>query len=220
MKTLWLAPSILSADFFKIGEEIKDVLEAGGDIIHFDVMDNHYVPNLTFGPMVLKSIRNNGISSIIDVHLMVSPVDDLIVQFSKSGADFITIHPESTNHLDRSLNLIKSCGCKVGLGINPATSLHVLEYVIEKLDVILLMSVNPGFSGQEFIPSTFKKLLEVRKLINDINPNILLEVDGGINLKNIRQIASYGVNIFVIGSAIFKSKNYKKTIKNMRSELN
>ncbi|ANF17236.1 ribulose-phosphate 3-epimerase [Buchnera aphidicola (Schlechtendalia chinensis)] len=218
MKIL-LAPSILSADCSRIGEEIKNVLKSGGDIIHFDVMDNHYVPNLTFGPMVLQSIRNFGITSIIDVHLMVTPVDSLIVQFSKAGADFITIHPESTNHLDRSLELIKSCGCKAGIAINPATSLGVLEYVIEKLDIILLMSVNPGFSGQEFIPSTFKKLLKVRKLIDKSNRKIFLEVDGGINLTNIQKVASYGANILVIGSAIFKSKSYLKTIKEMRDQL-
>ncbi|QCI23490.1 ribulose-phosphate 3-epimerase [Buchnera aphidicola] len=220
METSWLAPSILSADFSRLGDEIRNVLEAGGDIIHFDVMDNHYVPNLTFGPMVLKSIRNYGITSIIDVHLMVSPVDDLIVQFSDAGADFITIHPESTNHLHRSLNLIKSCGCKVGLGINPATSLNILEYVMDQLDIILLMSVNPGFSGQNFIPSTFKKLLQVRKLIDNSHKNVLLEVDGGINLDNLKEIASFGVNIFVVGSAIFKAKNYKKIINDMRHKLN
>ncbi|WP_154017318.1 ribulose-phosphate 3-epimerase [Buchnera aphidicola] len=219
MMKILLAPSILSADCSRIGEEIKNVLKSGGDIIHFDVMDNHYVPNLTFGPMVLQSIRNFGITSIIDVHLMVTPVDSLIVQFSKAGADFITIHPESTNHLDRSLELIKSCGCKAGIAINPATSLGVLEYVIEKLDIILLMSVNPGFSGQEFIPSTFKKLLKVRKLIDKSNRKIFLEVDGGINLTNIQKVASYGANILVIGSAIFKSKSYLKTIKEMRDQL-
>ncbi|XBC38136.1 MAG: ribulose-phosphate 3-epimerase [Buchnera aphidicola (Floraphis choui)] len=220
MKTVWLAPSILSANFSKLGEEIKHVLEAGSDIIHFDVMDNHYVPNLTFGPMVLKSIRGYGIKSIIDVHIMASPVDDLIIQFSEAGADFITIHPDSTNHLDRSLSLIKSCGCKVGLGINPATTLNILEYVIDKLDMILLMSVNPGFSGQKFIPTIFKKLSQTRKLIDDSKRNILLEVDGGITLNNLQKIALYGVNIFVIGSAIFQSKNYKETIKNMRDVLN
>ncbi|XBC39187.1 MAG: ribulose-phosphate 3-epimerase [Buchnera aphidicola (Nurudea shiraii)] len=220
MKTILLAPSILSANFANLGEDIQNILKAGGDIIHFDVMDNHYVPNLTFGPMVLKSIRSYGITSIIDVHLMVDPVDDLIVKFAEAGADFITIHPESTKHLDRSLNLIKSFGCKVGIGINPTTTLHVLDYIIEKLDIILLMSVNPGFSGQEFIPITFKKLLQVRQLIDNSNRKILLEIDGGINLNNIKKVASYGVNIFVIGSAIFGSKNYKETIKNIRFELN
>ncbi|XBC37620.1 MAG: ribulose-phosphate 3-epimerase [Buchnera aphidicola (Meitanaphis elongallis)] len=220
MKSFWLAPSILSANFARLGEDIKNVLEAGGDIIHFDVMDNHYVPNLTFGPMVLKSIRNYGITSVIDVHLMVAPVDDLIVKFSEAGANFITIHPESTNHLDRSLNLIKNCGCKVGLGINPATTLNILEHVMDKLDIILLMSVNPGFSGQQFIPTMYKKLLQARKLIDDSRLNILLEVDGGINLKNFKKVASCGVDIFVIGSSIFLSKNYKKTIEDMRRILN
>lgn len=219
MKTIWLAPSILSANFARLGEEITSVLEAGGDIIHFDVMDNHYVPNLTLGPMVLKSIRNYGITSIIDVHIMADPVDELIIQFSKAGADFITIHPESTNHLDRSLNLIRNCGCKVGLAINPSTTLDVLEYVMDKLDMIVVMSVNPGFSGQQFIPIIFKKLLEVRKLIDNSHRNILLEIDGGINLSNLKTIASYGVNIFVIGSVIFSSKNYKQIIKDIRYQI-
>ncbi|XBC40707.1 MAG: ribulose-phosphate 3-epimerase [Buchnera aphidicola (Nurudea yanoniella)] len=220
MKIMWLAPSILSANFARLGEDIKNVLQAGGDIIHFDVMDNHYVPNLSFGPMVLKSIRRYGIKSIIDVHLMVEPVDDLIIRFAEAGADFITIHPESTKHLDRSLSLIKSLGCKVGLGINPATTLNVLTHIIDKLDIILLMSVNPGFSGQKFIPTTFEKLLKVRKLIDNSNKKILLEIDGGINLNNLKKVASFGVNIFVIGSAIFESQDYKKTIEDMRLQLN
>ncbi|XBC42767.1 MAG: ribulose-phosphate 3-epimerase [Buchnera aphidicola (Kaburagia rhusicola ensigallis)] len=220
MKTIWLAPSILSANFVRLGEEITSVLGAGGDIIHFDVMDNHYVPNLTFGPMVLKSIRNNGITSIIDVHIMADPVDELIIQFSKAGANFITIHPESTNHLDRSLNLIRNCGCKVGLAINPSTTLDVLEYVMDKLDMIVVMSVNPGFSGQQFIPIIFKKLLEVRKLIDNSHRNILLEIDGGINLSNIKKVASHGVNVFVLGSVIFSSKNYTQIIKDLRYQIN
>ena len=219
MKDFLIAPSILSADFARLGEEVTSVLDAGADVVHFDVMDNHYVPNLTIGPMVCSALRNHGITAPIDVHLMVSPVDQMIVDFAKAGASYITFHPEATSHIDRSLQLIRDHGCKAGLVFNPATPLHCLEYLMDKLDVILLMSVNPGFGGQKFIPSTLRKLTQVRKLIDESGHKIRLEVDGGVCVQNIRKIAEAGADMFVAGSAIFNSDDYAETIKAMRSEL-
>jgi len=219
MKDFLIAPSILSADFARLGEEVTSVLEAGADVVHFDVMDNHYVPNLTIGPMVCGALRNHGITAPIDVHLMVSPVDQMIVDFAKAGASYITFHPEATGHIDRSLQLIRDHGCKAGLVFNPATPLHCLEYLMDKLDVILLMSVNPGFGGQKFIPSTLRKLTQVRKLIDESGHKIRLEVDGGVGVQNIREIAEAGADMFVAGSAIFNSEDYVETIKAMRNEL-
>lgn len=219
MKDFLIAPSILSADFARLGEEVTSVLEAGADVVHFDVMDNHYVPNLTIGPMVCGALRNHGITAPIDVHLMVSPVDQMIVDFAKAGASYITFHPEATGHIDRSLQLIRDHGCKAGLVFNPATPLHCLEYLMDKLDVILLMSVNPGFGGQKFIPSTLRKLTQVRKLIDESGHKIRLEVDGGVGVQNIREIAEAGADTFVAGSAIFNSEDYAETIKAMRNEL-
>ena len=219
MKDYLIAPSILSADFARLGEEVTSVLEAGADVVHFDVMDNHYVPNLTIGPMVCGALRNHGITAPIDVHLMVSPVDQMIVDFAKAGASYITFHPEATGHIDRSLQLIRDHGCKAGLVFNPATPLHCLEYLMDKLDVILLMSVNPGFGGQKFIPSTLRKLTQVRKLIDESGHKIRLEVDGGVGVQNIREIAEAGADMFVAGSAIFNSEDYAETIKAMRNEL-
>lgn len=219
MKKFLILPSILSADFSRLGEDVEKSLRAGGDIVHFDVMDNHYVPNLTIGPMVLCSLRKYNIKALIDVHLMVKPVDNLIPVFAKSGANFITFHPEATNHIDRTLTLIKEHGCKAGLAFNPSTSLNFLDYTINKLNLILLMSVNPGFSRQTFIYSTLKKINQVRKIIDKSERNILLAVDGGINSTNILDVASAGADTFVIGSAIFESKNYFKTINNLRSQL-
>ena len=218
MKDFLIAPSILSADFARLGEEVTSVLEAGADVVHFDVMDNHYVPNLTIGPMVCGALRNHGITAPIDVHLMVSPVDQMIVDFAKAGASYITFHPEATGHIDRSLQLIRDHGCKAGLVFNPATPLHCLEYLMDKLDVILLMSVNPGFGGQKFIPSTLRKLTQVRKLIDESGHKIRLEVDGGVGVQNIREIAEAGADMFVAGSAIFNSEDYAETIKAMRNE--
>lgn len=219
MKKFFLASSILSADFARLGDETKKVLNAGVDMIHFDVMDNHFVPNLTMGPMVLRSLRQYKILAEIDVHLMTKPVDNLIPQFALAGANYITVHPESTDHLDRTLDLIKSHGCKVGLGFNPATPIGFLDYVMDKLDMILLMSVNPGFGGQDFIPSALEKLREIRKKIDNSAYNILLAIDGGIKVNNIANIALAGANVFIVGSAIFNSNNYQKTIRNMHDEL-
>ncbi|MDF1766994.1 MAG: ribulose-phosphate 3-epimerase [Gammaproteobacteria bacterium] len=219
MTDFLIAPSILSADFARLGDEVNAVLDAGADVVHFDVMDNHYVPNLTIGPMVCSALRKHGITAPIDVHLMVSPVDQLIVDFAKAGASYITFHPEASGHVDRSLQLIRDNGCKAGLVFNPATPLHCLEYLMDKLDVILLMSVNPGFGGQKFIPSTLRKLTQVRKLIDESGHKIRLEVDGGVGVNNIREIAEAGADMFVAGSAIFNSDDYASTIAAMRSEL-
>ncbi|QJC31772.1 ribulose-phosphate 3-epimerase [Enterobacteriaceae endosymbiont of Donacia tomentosa] len=220
MEKFLISASILSANFAYLGKEINDVIKSGADIIHFDVMDNHYVPNLTIGPLVLKSLREYGIKALIDVHLMSQPVDDLIMNFAIAGANIISFHPESTKHIDRSISLIKEHGCKVGLAFNPSTPLYYLDYLIDELDLILVMSVNPGFEGQTFLPYIFKKISKVKKIINKRKRKILLEVDGGINLENIKKIATFGANIFVIGSAIFKSQfSYKETIRNIRIEL-
>ncbi len=214
-----IAPSILSANFACLGEEVDNVLAAGADVVHFDVMDNHYVPNLTIGPMVCKALRDHGVTAPIDVHLMVSPVDRMIEDFAKAGATYITFHPEASDHIDRSIQLIKNAGCKAGLVFNPATPLHYLDYVLDKLDVILLMSVNPGFGGQSFIPSTLDKLKQVRKLIDDSGFDIRLEVDGGVKIDNIAEIAAAGADMFVAGSAIFNSDDYQTTITAMRAEI-
>ena len=215
----FIAPSILSADFAKLGEEVDNVLVSGADIVHFDVMDNHYVPNLTIGPLVCDALRSHGVTAPIDVHLMVKPVDRIIPDFAKAGASYITFHPEASEHIDRTIGLIKESGCKVGLVFNPATSLHYLEHVIEQLDMVLLMSVNPGFGGQSFIPSSLEKLRIVRRMIDDRNLSTRLEIDGGVKTNNIREIASAGADTFVAGSAIFNTENYKSTIDEMRSEL-
>lgn len=214
-----IAPSILSADFARLGEEVDAVLAAGADVIHFDVMDNHYVPNLTIGPMVCKALRTYGVKAPIDVHLMVSPVDQMIQDFAKAGASIITFHPEATHHVDRSLQLIRDLGCQAGLVFNPATPLDCLQYLMDKLDVILLMSVNPGFGGQKFIPSTLRKLAQVRKLIDESHHPIRLEVDGGVTVQNIAEIARAGADMFVAGSAIFNTDDYAATIAAMRAEL-
>ncbi|MFC4259884.1 ribulose-phosphate 3-epimerase [Marinobacter lacisalsi] len=214
-----IAPSILSADFARLGEEVDNVLAAGADIVHFDVMDNHYVPNLTIGPMVCEALRKHGVTAPIDVHLMVSPVDDLIGMFSDAGASYITFHPEASNHIDRSLQLIRDGGCKAGLVFNPATPLSYLDYVMDKVDMILLMSVNPGFGGQKFIPGTLDKLREARKRIDDSGRDIRLEIDGGVKTDNIREIAAAGADTFVAGSAIFNTDDYKATIDAMRAEI-
>jgi ribulose-phosphate 3-epimerase len=219
MTDFWIAPSILSADFARLGAEVDAVLAAGADIVHFDVMDNHYVPNLTIGPMVCQALRKYGITAPIDVHLMVSPVDQLINDFAKAGASYITFHPDASTHVDRSLQLIQDAGCKGGLVLNPHVGIESLKYVLDKVDMILLMSVNPGFGGQKFIPSTIDKIREVRALIDASGLDIRLEVDGGISAKNIREIAAAGADTFVAGSAIFNQPDYKAVIDAMRSEL-
>ena len=215
----FIAPSILSADFAKLGEEVDNVLASGADIVHFDVMDNHYVPNLTIGPLVCDALRSHGVTAPIDVHLMVKPVDRIIPDFAKAGASYITFHPEASEHIDRTVALIKEQGCKAGLVFNPATPLHYLDHVIDQLDMVLLMSVNPGFGGQSFIPSSLEKLRVVRKMIDDKSLGTRLEIDGGVKTDNIRDIASAGADTFVAGSAIFNTDNYKSTIEAMRSEL-
>lgn len=214
-----IAPSILSADFARLGEEVDNVLAAGADVVHFDVMDNHYVPNLTIGPMVCEALRKHGVTAPIDVHLMVTPVDDLIRMFIDAGASYITFHPEASQHIDRSLQLIRDGGCKAGLVFNPATPLHHIDHVMDKLDMILLMSVNPGFGGQKFIPGTLDKLRQARRRIDESGYDIRLEIDGGVNTGNIREIAEAGADTFVAGSAIFNTNNYKATIDGMRAEL-
>jgi len=219
MKNFLIAPSILSANFASLGQEVDAVLAAGADVIHFDVMDNHYVPNLTIGPMICKALRDHGVTAPIDVHLMVRPVDHMINEFAKAGASMITFHAEASDHVDRSLQLIKEHGLKAGLVLNPATPLHHLDYVMDKLDMILLMSVNPGFGGQSFIPSTLQKLRDVRKLIDASGRDIILEIDGGVKVDNIREIAEAGADMFVAGSAIYGQEDYKKVIDEMRSEL-
>ena len=215
-----IAPSILSADFARLGEEVDAVLEAGADWVHFDVMDNHYVPNLTIGPMVCKALRNYGVTAPIDVHLMVKPVDSLIEDFAKAGATFITFHPEASDHVHRSLQLVKSLGCKTGLVLNPETSLDLLDSCWDRLDMVLLMSVNPGFGGQDFIPSVLDKISVLRKTIDQKKLNIRLEVDGGIKLDNIAEVANAGADTFVSGSGIFGEKSYQDVISKMRQSLN
>jgi ribulose-phosphate 3-epimerase len=217
--TPFIAPSILSADFARLGEEVNAVLDAGADIIHFDVMDNRFVPNLTIGPLVCQSLRDFGVKAPIDVHLMAEPVDNLILDFSKAGASYISFHPEASRHVHRSLNLIREKGCKAGLVFSPATPLTWLEHLIDDLDLILIMSVNPGFGGQSFIESSLDKINKVRKIIDSSGNNIRLEVDGGVKVQNIKEIAAAGADTFVAGSAIFNSNNYSETISAMKAEI-
>jgi len=214
-----IAPSILSADFARLGDDVQAVLDAGADIVHFDVMDNHFVPNLTIGPLLCNALKNYGIEAPIDVHLMVEPVDRIIPDFAKAGANYITFHPEASRHVDRSLGLIRDEGCKAGLVFNPATPLTWLEHVMDKVDMVLIMSVNPGFGGQKFIPAALDKLREARKLINDSGFEIRLEIDGGVKIDNIGEIAAAGADTFVAGSAIFGSPDYEKTITAMKAEI-
>jgi ribulose-phosphate 3-epimerase len=225
MADFQIAPSILSADFARLGEEVDNVIKSGADIVHFDVMDNHYVPNLTIGPLVCEALRKHGVTADIDVHLMVKPVDAIIPDFAKAGATYITFHPEASEHVDRSLQLIQGEGCKSGLVFNPATPLDVLEWVIDKVDMVLLMSVNPGFGGQSFIPATLEKLRQARKIIDASGRNIRLEIDGGVKVNNIREIAEAGADTFVAGSAIFNARNtadandYDTVLKAFREQL-
>ncbi|GAA5193362.1 ribulose-phosphate 3-epimerase [Ferrimonas gelatinilytica] len=219
MKQALICPSILSADFARLGEEVAQVIEAGADVVHFDVMDNHYVPNLTIGPMVCQALRRYGIQAPIDVHLMVKPVDRIIPDFIKAGASIITFHPEASEHVDRTLQLIKEGGCRAGLVLNPATPLHYLDHVMDKLDVILLMSVNPGFGGQSFIPTTLEKIKAVKQRIEASGRDIRLQVDGGVKVDNIGEIAAAGADMFVAGSAIFNQPDYGQVIDQMRAEL-
>ena len=219
MSAYLIAPSILSADFARLGEEVTNVLAAGADMVHFDVMDNHYVPNLTVGPLVCQALRDYGVKAPIDVHLMVQPVDRLITDFANAGASYITFHPEASEHIDRSLQLIRDQGCQAGLVFNPATPLSALHHVMDKLDMVLIMSVNPGFSGQTFIPQTLAKLREARRLIDDSASPIRLEIDGGVKVENIRAIAQAGADTFVAGSAIFGSGDYRSLMEHLRAEL-
>lgn len=219
MNDYWIAPSILAADFARLGSEVDKVVEAGADLIHFDVMDNHYVPNLTIGPMVCQSLRDYGVTIPIDVHLMVKPVDALIGTFSEAGATYITFHPEASEHIDRSLKLIRDSGCQCGLVYNPVSNLDSLRYAIDQIDMVLLMSVNPGFGGQKFIPSTLKKIREVRSLIDHSGREIRLEVDGGISAANISSVAAAGADTFVAGSAVFRQTDYALAINTLRAEL-
>jgi len=219
MQTPWIAPSILSADFARLGDEVNAVLAAGADIVHFDVMDNHYVPNLTIGPMVCEALRKYGISAPLDVHLMVKPVDRIVPDFAKAGATYISFHPEATEHVDRTIELIREHGCKPGLVLNPATPIDFLDYTLPKLDLVLLMSVNPGFGGQKFIPGVLDKVRAVRKRIDALGKPIRLEVDGGVKVDNIGEIARAGADTFVAGSAIFGARDYQATISAMRAEI-
>jgi ribulose-phosphate 3-epimerase len=219
MLTPWIAPSILSADFARLGEEVNAVLAAGGDVIHFDVMDNHYVPNLTVGPMVCEALRRFGVTAPLDVHLMVKPVDRIVPDFARAGATYISFHPEASEHIDRTIGLIREHGCKPGLVLNPATPLDVLDYTLGKLDLVLIMSVNPGFGGQQFIPGVLDKVRAVRQRIDDSGREIRLEVDGGVKVDNIRDVARAGADMFVAGSAIFGSKDYRATIAAMRAAI-
>ena len=219
MQTPWIAPSILSADFARLGDEVEAVLAAGADVIHFDVMDNHYVPNLTIGPLVCEALRKHGITAPIDVHLMVKPVDRIVPDFASAGATFISFHPEATEHVDRTIEMIREHGCKPGLVFNPATPLDYLDYTLPKLDLVLLMSVNPGFGGQKFIPSVLDKIRAVRQRIDALGKPIRLEIDGGVKVDNIGQIARAGADMFVAGSAIFGAQDYRSTIAAMRAAI-
>jgi len=219
MQSPWIAPSILSADFARLGEEVRAVLAAGADIVHFDVMDNHYVPNLTIGPLVCEALRKAGIEAPIDVHLMVKPVDRIVPDFAKAGASWITFHPEASEHVDRTVGLIREQGCRPGIVLNPATPVDWLDYVLDKIDMVLLMSVNPGFGGQSFIPSVLPKITRVREMIDRSGRDIRLEVDGGVKVDNIEAVAAAGADTFVAGSAIFGAKDYAATISAMRERI-
>jgi ribulose-phosphate 3-epimerase len=219
MQTPWIAPSILSADFARLGEEVRAVLEAGADVVHFDVMDNHYVPNLTIGPLICEALRKAGITAPIDVHLMVKPVDRIVPDFAKAGATWITFHPEASEHVDRTIGLIRESGCRPGLVLNPASPVNWLDHVLEKIDMVLLMSVNPGFGGQSFIPSALPKIARVREMIDRCGREIRLEVDGGVKVDNIAAVAAAGADTFVAGSAIFGAKDYRATIAEMRANI-